>query len=58
MADKHWNRLNDHESEVDAWLTASRNAVYDVQTRNTVSLQKTLILCTKAVCEAIWKTRY
>lgn len=58
MSDRALRALVAREKTFDNWIEASRGAVYDPRTRDSVELQKTIIMCTKAIVEAIWKARF
>jgi hypothetical protein len=58
VADRNWDRLLKREKEIDGWFKDAKDAVYDPHAYTTRRLEKTIIIATAAICEAIWKARY
>jgi hypothetical protein len=57
MADREWSRLMAREKEIDQWLRAASNAVTEPGAVQIRRLEKTIIMATAAIVEAIWNAR-
>jgi len=56
MTDLHWKRLQEREAGVDQRVSEASRAGQFPEIRS-ARLEKTLIICTAAIVEAIWKAR-
>jgi hypothetical protein len=57
VADHEWRRLQGREAEIDLWFKDAKDAVYDPHAYSMRRLEKTIIMATAAIVEAIWKAR-
>lgn len=56
MADRQYNRLAEREAEVDRLMRDTDVSMPEL--RRSLRLEKTIIIATSAIVEAIWKARY
>jgi hypothetical protein len=57
MSDREFKKLQLREDEVNAWFAKAKDAVTDERTYALRRLEKTMLICTSAIVEAIWKAR-
>ena len=51
------NALGRREKEIDQWFKEAERAVYEPSAFSIRRLEKTIIIATAAIVEAIWKAR-
>jgi hypothetical protein len=57
VADREWKRLVQREAEIDQWLQQAATSVTEPGALQARRLEKTIIIATAAIVEAIWKAR-